>query len=236
MIDRAFSSDPVVRQMLERHPHVASVDVGVHAGVDLEIGEWRRSVRIGDLSGACAGLVELMDNNPMVCADEVSIPGPAGTLALIALGPLAWAGLILERPTFLSSFPCTESEVDASLATVGWAHGATLHEEPQDLQGVLAATAMVEIASPEDWTDIDALYEERFGRSFFVRRDEDSPWDLEVVLGQPYAVYRLRYTQGEDRSLLTATVMADANGKCGAAQVVHAMNVMAGFEESLGVA
>jgi N-acetyl-gamma-glutamylphosphate reductase len=29
--------------------------------------------------------------------------------------------------------------------------------------------------------------------------------------------------------------MADRNGKCGAAQVVHAMNVMCGFEESLGI-
>jgi N-acetyl-gamma-glutamylphosphate reductase len=29
--------------------------------------------------------------------------------------------------------------------------------------------------------------------------------------------------------------MADRDGKAGAAQVVHALNVMCGFEESLGI-
>jgi N-acetyl-gamma-glutamylphosphate reductase len=37
-------------------------------------------------------------------------------------------------------------------------------------------------------------------------------------------------------SLLTVQVMIDRNGKGGAAQVVHAFNVMNGFEESLGIA
>jgi hypothetical protein len=30
--------------------------------------------------------------------------------------------------------------------------------------------------------------------------------------------------------------MSDRDGKCGAAQFVHALNIMCGFEESLGIA
>jgi N-acetyl-gamma-glutamylphosphate reductase len=48
-------------------------------------------------------------------------------------------------------------------------------------------------------------------------------------------VYRLRVTPNDNASLLTIQVLADRDGKCGAAQVVHMMNVMAGFEETLGL-
>ena len=58
---------------------------------------------------------------------------------------------------------------------------------------------------------------------------------LDTVRGKPFAVYRLRFAPDESKSLLTVQVMADSRGKCGAGQVVHALNVMCGFEESLGV-
>jgi N-acetyl-gamma-glutamylphosphate reductase len=45
----------------------------------------------------------------------------------------------------------------------------------------------------------------------------------------------LELTEGESESLLAIHIMADINGKAGAGQFVHTMNVMCGFEESLGL-
>ena len=55
------------------------------------------------------------------------------------------------------------------------------------------------------------------------------------VLGRPEARYRLTLAPDSPHSLLTIRVLADFNGKVGASQVIHAMNVMCGFEESLGI-
>ncbi len=236
MIDLATTGDPILRRSLETHPKVAKVATSDFIGVEFEIGPWRRRVWSNRPDLEVAGLVELIDNNPMVCTDEMSIPDPLSTLALIALGPIAWAGMLLERPTVISSFESDEEMLDAFLKTAGWREGATLHVETKDLGSVLAVTAMAAIPTPGDWSEIDDVYEERFGRSFFVRRDEESKWDPSLVAGKPFAAYRLRYTPGESSSLLTIQVLADRHGKCGPAQAIHAMNVMAGFEESLGVA
>lgn len=236
MIDLAASGDPQIRSRLETHPKVERVAASDFMGIEFQIGSWHRKVWLDRPDLEVAGLVELIDNNPMVCADEMSIPDPISTLALVALGPIAWAGMILERPTVISSIDTSEKLLDAFLKTAGWGDGATLHVEHRELGSVLAATAMAAISTPKDWSEIDDVYEERFGRSFFVRRDEDSEWDPSLVAGQPFAAYQLRYTPGEESSLLTIQVLADRNGKCGPGQAIHAMNVMAGFEESLGIA
>ena len=80
-----------------------------------------------------------------------------------------------------------------------------------------------------------SIFSSAFSRSATARRAEDGAWDTALVSGRPWAAYRLRLTPGDGTSLLTVQTMADKDGKCGAAQVVHAMNVMAGFEETLGV-
>jgi hypothetical protein len=235
MIDRAASADPHLRTLLAAHPRIASIAVGEHSGIDFSIGTWNRSVVIGDPILEVAGLVELIDNNPMVCADRMSVADPLSTAALVGLGPLAWAGMILEPPTVISSMPGDEALLDAFMKTAGWSEGVTLHSEPKEMGGVIAITAMAAIPTPSDWSEIDDLYAERYVRSFFVRRDEESEWDPTLVAGRPFALYRLRYTPGDESSLLTIQVLADEHGKCGRSQVIHAMNVMAGFEESLGV-
>lgn len=235
MIDCAASSDPQLRTLLAAHPRVASVAVSDNPGIDFSIGTWDRSVVIGDPTLEVAGLVELIDNNPMVCADRMSVADPLSTAALVALGPLAWAGMILESPTVISSVSGDEELLDAFMVTAGWSDGVALHVEPKEMNGVIAITAIAAIPTPSDWSEIDDLYAERYSRSFFVRRDEEADWDPLLVAGRPFALYRLRYTQGEATSLLTIQVLADANGKCGRSQLIHAMNVMAGFEESLGV-
>jgi hypothetical protein len=177
-----------------------------------------------------------MDNNPMVCADSFSVPDPGATLALVAFGPLVRAGLIVEQPSLVASFELDPDLIDNYLADAGWQHGVSSHFEDQPIGSVVALNAFALIETPQNMDDVDALYEEAFGRSFYVRRMEEGDWDIDLVEGKPHAAYRLRVTQGDPHSLLTIQAMADREGKIGAGQIVHAMNVMAGFEESLGVA
>ncbi len=236
MIDRAASSDSELRRLLTSHPKIGSVELSQEPGIQFSTGSWHRAVQVGNPRMEVAGLVELIDNNPMVCVDQMSVPDAVSTLALIALGPLAWAGMILETPTVISSIEFDADQLDQFMTTAGWADGVVGHVESRDLGSVIAVTAMAAIATPSDWSEIDDLYDERFGRSFFVREDRDSEWDPKLVAGKPFAAYRLRYTLGEGSSLLTIQTLADSNGKCGRSQLIHAMNVMAGFEESMGIA
>lgn len=234
-ISLATSSSQRVRELLANHPRVERVDTGTSAGIEFSQGAWKREIRVGDFDCELYGLVEFMDNNPLVCADRASIPGPAATLALIALAPLARAGLIADSPVLMLNFGGDEQEVGKALESVGWTAGLTIHTEEMDLGNALAATAMVSIRTPDDLEDVDALYEEQFGRSFYVQRDESSEWGPNVVLGKPFAAYRLRIVPDSPNSLLTVRLLSDRDGKCGASQIVHAMNVMCGFEESLGI-
>lgn len=236
MIDLATASDPKILEILRRHPKIARVEVSTEPGIAFTQGTWHRSVRVNDPDAEIGGLIELMDNNPLVCADKASVPSPVATLALIALGPLAVAGIIADIPAIISSVEANETEQEEWLARSGWSEGGIFRTEAADLGGAVAVTVMVEVPNMEDFEEIDALYAERYSRSFYVRRDETSEWHVNLVLGQPFALYRLRLTPGEITSLLTVQVIADDDGKCGAAQMVHVMNVMAGFEESQGIA
>jgi len=211
------------------------VEDGQPLGVAFEQGSWQREVGVGNAEAEMYGLIEVMDNNPVVCADYFSVPGAAATLALIAIAPLAQAGLIAETPVLMLNFADDGVEVANALGRVGWNNGIAVHTEPLDLGSVLAATAMVSILTPTDLADIDALYEEQFGRSFYIRRDESSTWGPELVQEKPNAVYRLTIAVDSPQSLLTIRVLADREGKCGACQIVHAMNVMCGIEESVGI-
>ncbi len=181
-----------------------------------------------------------MDNNPMVCADAVSVPSPASTLALIALGPVAKAGLIAEPPSIVTDFEADPDEVGEWLSMEGWTSGAHLQVGPLASGAVLAVTAMMAVLPPADSGSIEDLYDECFGRSFFVRRWSGPGWEPNRADATPYAYFRLDFSPEQGSAslagLLSVRVAADRDGKCGAAQIVHAMNVMAGFEESLGIA
>lgn len=219
---------------LQAHPHVDWDPTPAKCELEFEQGHWSRSISVGRRDGL-HGLVELVDNNPLVCADAFSVPDAGSTLAAIALGPLAKAGLIVEPPRLLASFPLLIEGIDDELAEFGWSHGAVGHFEDRGSEApVFALNAMVLIPK-EGEADLDDLYEEAFGRSFYVQRLEDGDWDLDLVAGCPWAAFRLRLTAGDPHSLLTVQTMSDRDGKVGSAQIVHAMNVMAGFEESLGV-
>ena len=93
MIDLARTGDPHARDLLHKHPRVAIVEDDGLPGIRFDVGSWKRIVSAGRPELPTSGLVELMDNNPMVCADEVSVADPVSTLALIDAGPLAWSGV-----------------------------------------------------------------------------------------------------------------------------------------------
>lgn len=236
MVDRAEASDPRLLEILRSHPRVASVIESDEPFLAFEQGEWKRRVLSGEPSVQLAGLVELMDNNPLVCAAQASVPDPVSTLALIALGPLIRASLLVEAATMLVNFQASPDIVDGFLAKESWNQGLTLSYEPVDLGSVIAATVIAAIHTPPRLEDLDDLYQEAYSRSFFVRREEESPWDTQLVQGKPHAVFRLRVSPGDDQSLLTIQLMADKTGKCGPSQIIHCMNVMAGLEETLGIA
>jgi len=234
-IDVASSASPIIRELLAQHPRIGRVEVGDSFGVCFQQATWSREVRIGDTKADLYGLVEVIDNNPLVCADMISVPGKAATLALIALAPLVHAGLVTDSPVLVFNFPTDDEEVARALEREGLKTGVAVHSEPLDLGGVLAASVMVSIETPEDLDEIDFLYNEQFGRSFYVRRDETSEWAPDVVRDKPFAVYRIRISPDEPNSLLTIRLLSDPDGKCGTSQVIHAMNVMCGFEETLAV-
>ncbi|HXH61522.1 MAG TPA: hypothetical protein VNI20_09205 [Fimbriimonadaceae bacterium] len=228
-------ADPALLRLIEAHPGARLTDGESPVGTLRFVSDgWERVVRTGDAQCEAFGLVELADNNPMVCADVFSVPGPAATLALIAIGPLVRAGLVLDDPA-LQFAGLSEEDVLPFLAGLGWNGGAAVSFGEEDLGTVAAVNALVEIATPEDPRAVDALFDEAYGGSFYVRRHAGDEWDTSLVAGTPHALYTLHTTSDEPRSLLTVRAMADRDGKCGACQWVHAMNVMCGFEECAGI-
>ncbi len=110
---------------------MTEVREGEAPGLRFEQGPWVRHVRVSDPYEELKGLVELMDNNPVVCADDFRSLGgfdhrPGRSR------PIAAAGLIIEPPTFLVNIDADEEELSAFLGTVGWNDGVTLHAQPTD--------------------------------------------------------------------------------------------------------
>ncbi|MCW5942279.1 MAG: hypothetical protein KIS66_08600 [Fimbriimonadaceae bacterium] len=235
VVVRVPASDPALARLVEGHPYLDPSDPTEGEALELAIGGWKRRLYAGSASPYVRGLVELMDNNPLVCADEASVPGPAATLALIGLGPLARAGILADEPAVQLNFADAHADLHDHLRLLGYDGEVLRSHEDVDLGSVLAATVLAPVQTPDPIDLLDDLYDECFGRSFFVRRAEDGPWEASRVADRPFALYRLRVTPGEPTSLLTIQVMADRDGKCGAGQRLHALNVMCGFEEDTGL-
>lgn len=224
-------------QALQCHP---GIDLsGAVDGASLEFHTNRdRSVAIA--SGAqslpeIGGLVELMDNNPLVCADHAWVPDEATTLLLAAFGPIALSGLVLEAPSVLTNAPIVAEAIESGLESIGWSQGVTLAAVPDDMGDVYALTCLAKVSAPDDWEELDDIYEERYQKALYIRRDETSDWTPDLVRAKNEIVYRLRLTLGEGEGLLSIMVIGDRLGRCGPKAAIHMLNVMAGFEESLGI-
>ncbi len=224
------SEDPALREMLSRHPFVElSPDHAQRFEWAQE--SWRRHLSSGDEREGLYGLVELMDNNPLVCADCFSVPSPASTLAAIALGPLARASLISDEVMMASNLE-EPADFPRLLEEIGVSHPVIWSQLGEPAQ-IALLSALVPVPEMDDDSALDSLFEEAYGRSFYVRQTTEM--NPEMVQGKPFAIYQLRITPGDGQSLLNVSVMADRDGKLGAAQMVHAFNVMCGFEESVGI-
>lgn len=251
-IDLATSSDAGVLALLRTHPGVTATAEGEKL-LQFHQGETVREVRVGDPTAEVFGLVELVDNNPLVCATAASIPTPAGTLALIALGPVCLAGAALRPPILQLNMPAANAELVATLRatapldqlrlitpnedrTVGAFVEGGLFGRGVLAQGLLAAQAAVDVPSSYGLAEVISMFDERFGRSFYVRRDTSTGFfKPDALLGKPYASYRVGTSKGASETRVLIEVAADPAGKPGAAGLIHAMNVMAGLEESLGL-
>src|SRR5579862_2487003 len=90
MLDVQISFDPALKILIDRHPKISSVVAREgEPAIAWAEGDRHRSVFVDRVEASLKGIVELSDNNPLVCADSFSVPGPAATLAVLALGPLA---------------------------------------------------------------------------------------------------------------------------------------------------
>lgn len=226
---------PQLRRLLSNHPQVLVAADSADSALTIEQGKWIRRIYLDNPDVELSGLVELIDNNPLVCADSFSLPSPGATLALIGLGPLLRAGIIVEAPTGLFNFEVSEESLQRALADMHWPDGMLVDVGTMDAGTVLTGVFSVAVQTPEDESAFDSLYDNVYGSSFFVRKDETSDWSPELVRDKPFAKYRSHISWDQPHSLVTVRVLADRDGKCGAAQIVHAMNVMCGFEESLGI-
>jgi hypothetical protein len=215
----------VLRGWFARHPHV---EITVEGPETCRFGP--RTLTEGHPG---ATITELNDNNPMVCADSWSVPGPLATLASIALGPVALAGVVA-GPVMLTTNLADDPQLFATLERYGLLEPPSVDGSAQVKLKCGALTAFVPMANAQR-EDIEEMYQERFGRSFYVRESVEGPWDEADVLGRPFALYRLRWNEDDGAPLLTVQAMADLAGKLGPAQMVHAFNVMNGFEETAGI-
>lgn len=233
MTSATCPTDSALWKLLSQHPMVNQLEPGDAFTFD-SIGGWKRQVSDGDEFAEVYGLVELMDNNPMICADHVSVPSPASTLSLIALGPISQAGLIQGEVVIHINVLPTETEFLEALASIGCSSQLTVGVDEVDLEGVFACSAIIPVSDQMKLDDFIDIYREVYDRTFYVRYAAE--WHVKEVLNRPWAAYSLNLGEGnEGETLLTVRVMADKNGKCGAAQMVHAFNVMSGFEESAGI-
>lgn len=224
-----------LRDLLEKHPGVSleawrPSDQPVIRFLE---GDTEREVHAGRVADdGCYGLIELMDNNPLVCAQRASVPGALATLGLICLGPLARAEMLAGKPAIEPSFDADGAELAAALRLEGFEEGVHLLPFAGERAGLLSLRCTAPLRS-RSAADVGELFAELYGRSFFIRPANVLGEDQ--LRGSPFATYSLDAGRLEPEGVLEIRAVADADGKCGAAQMVHVFNVMAGFEEDLGL-
>ncbi|MHB8635820.1 MAG: hypothetical protein ACYC96_05035 [Fimbriimonadaceae bacterium] len=251
-IDLATSSDANVLSILRGHPGVTAAAEGPKL-LEFHQGESVREVRVGDSTAEVFGLIELIDNNPLVCAQSASIPIPAGTMASIALGPVLLAGIAVRPPILQLNIPAAGSDLLATLHRIAPIDQLRLITPTEDAtvvafvegglfgkgvlaQGLIAAQAVVDVPNTYGLAEVLSMFDERFGRCFYVRRDTGTGYfKPDTLVGKPFASYRAGTSKGSSETRVLIEVAADPNGKPGAAGLIHAMNVMAGLEESMGL-
>lgn len=226
-----------LERLLNQHPFVklTAFQVAPKISIQFERNGWERTITQGiPKEDEPYGLIEVMDNNPLVCADHVGLPGPAATLALIAFAPLIRAGVLNDVPAIAFSFEDDFTETEQALKRENWQSGVAITGESQPIQGRLVATAICQLEPNCSVNEIDEIYKEAYHSKIYVKRQDNL--EGRTAEGKPEAFFKLSYPEPNNvHKVLRVDTVADADGKCGSAQAVHILNIMAGFEETLGI-
>lgn len=207
--------------LLDRHPRLLKPQAGSLCALEFGLNSYRRSVVVGYRPGCPAGVIELFDNNPIVCAETVCVPSPAATLALLAIDPLCKAGLAEGTIHVSCSSEGSVDDIEPFLAALGDRVSVKLSSPITAVEGRLAVEVRLPRSMPED--ELEDLYDETFGRSMLVMREPAQ---------HPLAAsYKAHTVEGG----VAIRFESSEQGKAGAAQAVQVLNVMAGFEDSLGL-
>lgn len=207
--------------LVRRHPRLINAQSGSLCALEFGLNSYRRSIQYGFREGCPVGVIELFDNNPIVCAERVCLPSPAATLALLAVDPLCKAGAIRQKVRLSCSSDCSVNEVEAFLQALGdrinVETSSDLHCD--DSSVAIALSLPMDLAPNE----VEDLYGEAYSRTMLV---------MQSPRVHPVAA---EYSVCSDGGALQIKFESKLEGKAGAAQVIQALNVMAGFEDSLGI-
>jgi len=222
-INLARSSNPRIVSLLNRHSEIDAVELEPPEDGSLLSfvqGDWSREI-VENRSGLHPrGLLELIDNNPLICADHFSLPRADFVALLIAVGPAMQNGMIANLSSIESnSFTFVENN-DVFASELGWRLSPSVALIPtQD-----PAFTITGILKPEvTHGDFLSLYIERYSRSPLIHFYETSQNGYLVKIGLP------------SENTVCVTVYCNNPQLCFADYVVFAMNVMCGYEDSLGL-
>ncbi len=216
-----YGGVPGLDILVRRHPRLLSPQSGSLCALEFGLNSYRRSIVVGYRERYPVGLIELFDNNPIVCAETVCLPTPAATLALLAIDPLFKAGLATRPVRVSCSSPCELADLDPFLNQLD--DRVNLLRDTRVVADEGCVAVEVELAVDQTAEDIEELYDDAYGRSLLVMKAGEAH-----PLAASYAVVKV----GDSAVVRLASKI---EGKAGAAQVIQALNVMAGFEDSLGI-
>lgn len=137
-------------------------------------------------------------------------------LTILALWPLALAGLVLEPPVVMVDRVTHEQEFER-LSELGWPYGVDLMPMDSDpTESVRAINLIAHIKKLPDPSLLDQLYATAYQHASEIRNEDDGDWSPDLVRGRSNLAYRLRYSPGEDTDLLTSQWLGEEGGRLGA--------------------
>ncbi len=137
-------------------------------------------------------------------------------LTVLALWPLALAGLVLEPPVVMVDRVTHEEEFER-LSELGWPHGVDLMPMDSDpMESVRAINLIAHIKKLPDPSLLDQLYATAYQQASEIRNEDEGDWSPDIVRGRSNLAYRLRYSPGEDTDLLTSQWLGEEGGRLGA--------------------
>jgi hypothetical protein len=233
-VDVRFGDVPGLGDLVKAHPRVERSQPHSPYALEFTQSGRNRRITIGCKPQLQLGIVEIVDNNPLICADEVWLPRPSSTLVLLAAMPWVRAGLLRSIRSVEIESPTEKPEVLQCLNAIGVDGEIEVIPRTHCLQEVLEVSVLMTMKLGLRSDEVEEVFNSIYGNSFFVRsfsdRDRTNQVHNTAIAGY---TWNLVETQGVQE--IAVIIAADRNGKCGASQIVHTMNVMAGYEESLGI-